>query len=131
MDNEIKKKLRGLAGILSKLVEPLNENQKFKEKFSDIEVKVLLNATDGKYAALLVIDKGTIHVEGYKNNPKKNLKKKVIGWDGLLQTTTLIFLKILKRDKISKKKFIGKVLTRKIKIRGIKNVLVLLQLFTI
>ncbi|KKM90263.1 hypothetical protein LCGC14_1240460, partial [marine sediment metagenome] len=77
MDNEIKKKLRGLAGILSKLVEPLNENQKFKEKFSDIELKVLLNATDGKYAALLVIDKGTIHVEGYKNNPKKNLKKKV------------------------------------------------------
>ena len=131
MDNEIKKKLRGLAGILSKLVEPLNENQKFKEKFSDIELKVLLNATDGKYAALLVIDKGTIHVEGYKNNPKKNLKKKVIGWDGLLQTTTPIFLKILKRDKISKKKFIGKVLTRKIKIRGIKNVLVLLQLFTI
>jgi len=131
MDNEIKKKLRGLAGILSKLVEPLNENQKFKEKFSDIELKVLLNATDGKYAALLVIDKGTIHVEGYKNNPKKNLKKKVIGWDGLLQTTTLIFLKILKRDKISKKNFIGKVLTRKIKIRGIKNVLVLLQLFRI
>ena len=131
MDNEIKKKLRGLAGVVSKLVEPLNENQKFKEKFSDIEVKVLLNATDGKYAALLVIDKGTIHVEGYKNNPKKNLKKKVIGWDGLLQTTTLIFLKILKRDKISKKKFIGKVLTRKIKIRGIKNVLVLLQLFRI
>ncbi|KKM95579.1 hypothetical protein LCGC14_1186830 [marine sediment metagenome] len=131
MDNEIKKKLRGLAGVVSKLVEPLNENQKFKEKFSDIEVKVLLNATDGKYAALLVIDKGTIHVEGYKNNPKKNLKKKVIGWDGLLQTTTLIFLKILKRDKISKKNFIGKVLTRKIKIRGIKNVLVLLQLFRI
>ena len=131
MDNEIKKKLHGLAGVVSKIFEPLNENQKFKEKFSDVQVKVLLNATDGKYAALIVIDKGTIHVEGYKNNPKKNLKKKVIGWDGLLQTTTPIFLTILKRGKVSKKRFIGKVLTRKIKVRGIKKLLVLLEVFRI
>ena len=131
MDNEIKKKLRGLAGVISKLVEPLNEDQKFKETFSDIEVKVLLNATDGEYAALIVIDKGTIHVEGYKNNPKKNLKKKVIGWDGLLQTTTPIFIKFLRSNEISIKKFIGKVLTRKIKIRGIKNVLMLRKVFRI
>ncbi len=131
MDNEIKKKLRGLAGVISKLVEPLSEDQKFKETFSDIEVKVLLNATDGEYAALIVIDKGTIHVEGYKNNPKKNLKKKVIGWDGLLQTTTPIFIKFLRSNEISIKKFIGKVLTRKIKIRGIKNVLMLRKVFRI
>ncbi|KKK46270.1 hypothetical protein LCGC14_0693470 [marine sediment metagenome] len=131
MDNEIKKKLRGLAGVISKLVEPLNEDQKFKETFSDIEVKVLLNATDGEYAALIVIDKGTIHVEGYKNNPKKNLKKKVIDWDGLLQTTTPIFIKFLRSNEISIKKFIGKVLTRKIKIRGIKNVLMLRKVFRI
>ncbi len=131
MDNEIKKKLRGLAGVISKLVEPLSEDQKFKETFSDIEVKVLLNATDGEYAALIVIDKGTIHVEGYKNNPKKNLKKKVIDWDGLLQTTTPIFIKFLRSNEISIKKFIGKVLTRKIKIRGIKNVLMLRKVFRI
>ncbi len=131
MDNEIKKKLRGLAGVISKLVEPLNEDQKFKETFSDIEVKVLLNATDGEYAALIVIDKGTIHVEGYKNNPKKNLKKKVIDWDGLLQTTTPIFIKFLRSNEISIKKFIGKVLTRKIKIRGIKNVLMLRKVFRV
>ena len=131
MDNEIKKKLRGLAGVISKLVEPLSEDQKFKETFSDIEVKVLLNATDGEYAALIVIDKGTIHVEGYKNNPKKNLKKKVIDWDGLLQTTTPIFIKFLRSNEISIKKFIGKVLTRKIKIRGIKNVLMLRKVFRV
>jgi len=60
MSDEKKKRIRGLAGIVSKLVEPLNENEKFKEKFKDTEKKVLLNAKDGKYAALLVIDKGTI-----------------------------------------------------------------------
>ena len=91
MTEEKKKKLRGFAGIVSKLVVPLNENEKFKERFKDTQVKVLLNAKDGKYAALLIIDKANIYVEGMKNTPKKNLKKKVVGWDGLLQTKTSIF----------------------------------------
>ena len=114
---------------MAKLVEPLNENEIFKEKFKDTEVKVLLNAKDVKYGALLVIDKGKIFVEGIKNNPKKNLKKKVVGWDGLLQTKTSTFLKILDSDEISLGKIIGKILIGRIKIRGIKNVLILLQLF--
>ena len=131
MSDEKKKRIRGLAGIVSKLVEPLNENEKFKEKFKDTEKKVLLNAKDGKYAALLVIDKGTIYVEGMKNNPKKNLKKKVVGWDGLFQTKTSTFLEILESDEISLGKIVGKILTGRIKIRGIKHVLVLLQLFSL
>jgi len=131
MSDEKKKRIRGLAGIVSKLVEPLNENEKFKEKFKDTEKKVLLNAKDGKYAALLIIDKGTIYVEGMKNNPKKNLKKKVVGWDGLLQTKTSTFLEILESNEISLGKIVGKILTGRIKIRGIKHVLVLLQLFSL
>jgi len=131
MSDEKKKRIRGFAGIVSKHIEPLNENEKFKEKFKDIEKKVLLNAKDGKYAALLVIDKGTIYVEGIKNNPKKNLKKKVVGWDGLLQTKTSTFLEILESDEISLGKIVGKILTGRIKIRGIKHVLVLLQLFSL
>ena len=126
---EEKKKLRGFASIVAKQIEPLNEMEKFKEKFKDTEVKVLLNAKDGKWAALLVIDKGTIHVEGIKNNPKENIKKKNAGRDGLLQTTTPMFLEILGSDKLSMGKVIRKILSGKIKIRGIKNVLVLLQLF--
>jgi len=70
-------------------------------------------------------------VEGMKNNPKKNLKKKVVGWDGLLQTKTSTFLEILKSDEISLGKIVGKILTGRIKIRGIKHVLVLLQLFSL
>ncbi len=131
MSDEKKKKLRGFAGIVSKQVEPLKDNEKFKERFKDTEVKVLLNAKDGKYAALLVIDKGTIYVEGMKNKPKKNLKKKIVGWDGLLQTKTSTFLEILESDDISLGKFIGKILTFRIKIRGIKHVLILLQLFSL
>jgi hypothetical protein len=131
MTEEKKKRLRGFAGIVSKQVEPLNENEKFKEKFKDTQVKVLLNAKDGKYAALLIIDKGKIYVEGFKNNPKKNLKKKVAGWDGLLQTKMKTFIKLLENDDISLGNVVGKILTGRIKIRGIKHVLVLLQLFSL
>ncbi len=127
--SEEKKKLHGFASIVSKQVEPLNENEKFKERFKDTEVKVLLNAKDGKWAALLIIDKGKIYVEGFKNNPKENIKKKNAGWDGLLQTTTPMFLELLGSEKVSTGKVIRKILTRKIKIKGIKHVLVLLKLF--
>lgn len=129
MTEEKKKRIRGFAGIVSKQVEPLNDNEKFKEKFKDTEVKVLLNATDGKYAALLVIDKGRIYVEGIKNKPKTNLKKKVVGWDGRLQMSTENFVKLLDSDELSLGKIVGKILIRKIKIRGIKKVLTLLALF--
>jgi hypothetical protein len=131
MANEKKKRLHGFAGIVSKQVEPLNGNEKFKEKFKDTKVKVLLNAKDGKYAALLVIDNGKVYVEGIKNNPKKNLKKKVVGWDGLLQTKISTFLELLEGDDISLGKVVRKILTGRIKIRGIKHVLVLLQLFSL
>ena len=129
--SEEKKKLRGFASVVSKQVEPLNENEKFKKIFKDTEVKVLLYAKDGKWAALLIIDKGKIYVEGIKNNPKQNIKKKNAGWDGLLQTTTPMFLELLGSDKVSMGKVIRKVLTGKIKIRGLKHVLVLLKLFNL
>ncbi|MFX1240739.1 MAG: hypothetical protein ACFFA7_05770 [Promethearchaeota archaeon] len=129
MSEEKKVRLHGFAGIVSKQVEPLNENEKFKHMFKDSEEKVLLNAKDGKWAALLIIDKGEIYVEGVKNQPKENIKKKNVGWNGLLQTTTPMFMELLGSEKVSMGKVIGKILTGKIKIRGIKHVLVLLKLF--
>ena len=126
---EEKKKLRGFASIVAKQVEPLNDMEKFKENFKDTEVKVLLNAKDGKWAALLIIDKGKILVEGIKNEPKENIKKKNAGWNGLLQTTTPMFLELLGSEEVSMGKVIRKIFTGKIKIRGIKHVLKLLQLF--
>lgn len=126
---EKKKKLRGFAYIVAKEIDPLNSMEKFKEKFKDTEVKLLLNAKDGKYAALIVIDKGTIHVEGIKNNPKENIKKKNVGWDGLLEGNTQIFMDLLGGGDVTTGMVIKKILTRKMKIRGIKKVLILMQLF--
>lgn len=129
-EEENKKKLRGFAKIVSKEVEPLNSYDKFKEKYKDTEVKVLLNPKDGKDAALIVLDKGKIYVESIKNT-KENLKKKNAGWDGFLEAKLQIFLDILTGGDVTVGMIVKKILTRKAKIRGIKHVLILLQLFSI
>ena len=126
---EKKKRIRGFAGIVSKQIEPLNSINQFKEDFKDKTIKILLNPKDGKNAALLVIENGKVYVEAVDNKDKSQLKKKVVGWDGLLQTTTETFVELLTGDDLSVVSVVGKILTFKIKIRGIKNVLVLLKLF--
>ncbi len=123
-----KKRLRGFANIVSKQFEHLNKNEKFKEKYRDTELKLLLNPKNGKYAALLVINKGTIQVEGIQNQPKENLKKKKVGWDSFIQATIEMFLELLKSENLSKGMIAKKVLRRKMKIRGIKKGLVLIQI---
>ena len=129
MTEEKKKRLRGFAGVVSKQVEPLNEIEKFKDDFKDRTVKILLNATDGKNAALIVIDKGKLHVEEIKNNPKENIKKKNVGWDGRIQAKTNDFVELLTSEDLSIGSVVGKVITFKIRIRGLFKALTLLKLF--
>ena len=129
MTEEKKKRLRGFAGVVAKQIEPLNEIEKFKEDFKDRTIKILLNATDGKNAALIVIDKGKIYVEEVKNKPKENLKKKNVGWDGRIQAKTNDFVELLTSEDLSIGTVVGKVLTFKIRIRGLFKALTLLELF--
>jgi hypothetical protein len=129
MTEEKKVRLKGFAKIVAQQVEPLNSIEQFKQDFKDKELKILLNAKDGKYAALLVIEHGTVYVEGIENEPKSNIKKQVAGWDGLLETKTQTFVDLLGGENLSMGSIIWKIVTFRIKIKGIKNVLVLLQLF--
>jgi len=129
MIEEKKVRLKGFAKIVAQQVEPLNTIEKFMQDFKDKELKILLNAKDGKYAALLVIEHGKIYVEGIENEPKSNIKKEVVGWDGLLETKTQTFVDLLGGENLSMGSVIWKILTFRIKIKSIKNVLVLLQLF--
>ena len=94
MTEEKKKRPRGFASMIYKTVLPLNDDNKFKEKYKDIKSKILLNAVDGKYAALVIIDNGTIDVEGIVNKEKNDLKQDVLGWEAKLETTTELFLKL-------------------------------------
>ncbi|TXT58059.1 MAG: hypothetical protein BAJALOKI2v1_450002 [Promethearchaeota archaeon] len=127
---EKKKKLRGFAKIIAENLDPLNEKEKFAKKFKDIDLRILLNANDGRYAALIKIKNGTLEVDGIKNKPKENLSKENVNWDGYLGTSTQTFFDIAMGN-ISTLGMIWKIITRKIKIKKIKNVLILTELFSI
>ena len=108
----------------------LNDNDYFKKTFEDTNVKLLLNATDGRDAALIIIDKGTIDIESIPNKDKNELKKKKLGWNGKLETTTALFMDIA-MEKLSLGGIVKKIITRKVKIRGTRKLLILLKIFNI
>ena len=122
MTEEKKKRPRGFAGMIYKTVLPLNDNAKFKEKYKDVQRKILLNAVDGKYAALVIIDNGTIDVEGIVNKVKEDLKQDVLGWEAKLETTTELFLKLASGE-LGTGASLVKIITRKLKIKGLNKIL--------
>ncbi len=109
---EKKDQLRGFASVLNGQLAVLNSNPKFKERFSTIDLKFLLVATDLYPAALLHVDHGQIKVSTV---PRKECKKwKKTGAQGLLQCTTKQFLAIAMGKLEPAKAWIE----RQIKIRG-------------
>jgi len=100
---------------------PLNNNEKFKEKYADKSFKILLNPKDGKFAALIIVNKGIISVKGLDNQDKKKLDQKELGWDGFMQTTIALFDEIGKGN-LSQSDIVKKVVARKIKIKNVKFV---------
>ena len=127
---EKKKRLRGFPGIIHKNLDKLNTNEYFKKKHAETEAIVMLNANDAKAAAMVTINKGTVSVEGVPNDSKSGLKKKVLGWDGKIETTLQIFMDIV-IGKLSLGGIVKKFFSRKIKVRGIRKLLILLNLFNI
>jgi len=100
---------------------PLNNNEKFKEKYAEISFKILLNPKDGKYAALITVNNGVVSVCGIDNQDKKNIDQKELGWDGFMQTTIALFDEIGKGN-LSQSDIAKKVVTRKIKMKNVKIV---------
>lgn len=123
-----KDKIRGFAGLINSVLVPLNENKKFQEKFRDKDAKILLNASNLKYAALIVIDHGSVNVKSIPNKPITNLKKKKVGWNAFLEMDTQTFLAIA-MGRISMLGVAKLWLTRKIHLRGIRKLLLLLKMF--
>lgn len=123
-------RIRGFGGLINSVLVPLNENKKFQEKFREIDAKILLNASNLNYAALIIIDHGSVKVKSIPNKPKTNLKKKKIGWNAFLEMDTQTFLAIAMR-RISMLGVAKMWLTRKIKMRGIRTLLLLLKMFNL
>lgn len=124
----INPKARGFAGLIKKIMEPLNQNQEFKQKFKDLNKTFLINASNLNNAALITINEGSLRVESVPNKPASNLKKKNIGWDGFISMDSQIFL-ALAMDRITIFNIIAKWLVRKVKMGGILKLFSLLKIF--
>ncbi len=125
-----KKRIKGIGGVLEKTIDPLRTSLLFKELYGDLKLKLLLNAIDSKYAAILTFNEGDISIEAISNGDKKALKKKVLGYDGMLATSTPLFLQIA-MGQLSMGAMGKKVVARKIKIKGAKNLLTLQKIFAL
>ena len=126
--NQENKKLRGFAVLINSILTPLNENENFHEKFRKINTKILLNASNLKYAALIIIDHGFVRIESIPNIPKENIKKRNVGWNAFLEMDTQTFLAIA-MNRLSILGVGKKWLTGKVKMRGIRKLLILLKMF--
>ena len=127
-----KKELKGFTGVISKQLMPLNANERYKEKYKNISLKILLNPIDQMNAALVTMDKGTIDIDEIeKQYPLMDMKKKQIGYDAMLQVTTQILT-----DIAIGKMGIGRLLMtaakdKNIKLKGKLKLLKLLKAFTL
>jgi hypothetical protein len=126
--NQEDKKIRGFAVLINSILTPLNENIKFQEKFRNINTKILLNASNLNNAAIIIVEKGFLRVESIPNKPKENLKKRKVGWNGFLEMDTQTFLAIA-MNRLSLFGVAKKWLSRKIKMHGIRKLLILLKIF--
>ena len=124
------KRIRGLGGVVAKQLAPLKTNEIFLRRYSDLQMLVLLNTTDSKYAALVEFNNGDIKVDAIDSTDKKALKKKVLGWDAMLSTSTSLFLKIAMGE-LGLGALVGKIIRRKVKAKGIKNLIILRKIFAL
>ena len=122
-------RLRGFAATLGNRLKLVKDIDEFKEYSKNISVKLLLNPLDGRYAALITIDKGTLNIEGIRNDDPSNLKKKKLGWNGKMAMKLQLFLQ-LAAGMISQNKLLKMVATGKIKVRGLIYFVILQKLFS-
>ena len=118
----------GYAGMVSNILFPLNENLRFQKYFRHKSLKFLLNSPSWVYAALIIIEKGTLRVEGIKNKPDENIRRSVLRWDGYLEMDILLYSAVL-RKRISLMKMAKAWVKGEIRLKGILSLPDLIRLF--
>ncbi len=121
------KKVRGFAGLLNNVLNPLNENEHFLSKFSDTKVNILINAWNANFAALIIINEGKLRVESIPNKPKDDLNQEKIGWDAYVEMDTQTFLAFAMK-RLSLLGLTKKVIARKVKLKGLFKLLILMKI---
>ena len=127
---EEKKMVRGFAGLIYSVMMPLNEKEKFREKFAKTQLKIIINASNLNYAALMIIDKGTVDVQSIPNKPKENLSKDNVGWDAFLEMNAAVFL-AFSMKRLSLPGMAKLVLKREVRLKGLRKLMALMQMMKI
>ena len=127
---EEKKMVRGFAGLIYSVMIPLNEKEEFKKKFAKSQEKILINASNLNYAALIIIDQGTVDVESIPNKPKENLEKKNAGWDAFLEMNAAVFLAFAMK-RLSLPGMAKLILKREVRVKGLRKLLAMMQMMKI
>ena len=127
---EEKKMVRGFAGLIYSVMMPLNEKEKFREKFAKTQLKIIINASNLNYAALMIIDKGTVDVQSVPNKPKENLSKDNVGWDAFLEMNAAVFL-AFSMKRLSLPGMAKLVLKREVRLKGLRKLMALMQMMKI
>lgn len=91
--------LAGYAGSISRTLFPLNNNIKFKRLFRNKSFRILLNCPYWLYAAFVIIENGTIRVEGIKNKPPENISKDTLKWNVYMEMDIVLYSRILEKRK--------------------------------
>ena len=50
------KKPRGVGGVLYKMLIPLEKNERFQQNYAKFNLKLMINAKDTKYAAVVSVN---------------------------------------------------------------------------
>ena len=112
---------RGLAGLMWKIFQILNNNDEFKEEFADTKLTMLMNPKDQRVAAILKIDQGTVNIEDIEND-KETIKE--VKLDALFEARTETFVDMFTTG-LSILGILWKLITRKVKIRGMRKMMAL------
>ncbi len=115
-----KKRLKGFAGMISNMLKPLNENARFKERFSTEVMTFVINATDFPPAAVIKIDKGVVTFDEAQPDDVKKVKA-----NGLLQGVMDNIMKVAS----GKVNPILSILKGQIKVKGPTKLLKLNKMF--
>jgi len=108
---------RGLANLMWMQMAPINKNAKFKELYADKKMAFLYDLTDQRYATLISVENGSLEVK-HIDKTKENLEDYEV--DAAMKCSTELFFDF-GLGKISKIGIVGKMITRKLKISGMKK----------
>lgn len=126
MSRENDKNLEGFAQMIhNQFVRPLENSQEFKKIYKDTEITIFFNIVDATHSAVLKIDKGTIDVVGINQSDKEKKEKAARNSDVVIETIMHLFVEM---DNMSPLKLLGKIVKRKLKLKGGKKLKILQEL---